>query len=82
MRSPDGVNARLAPLAFHFGDGVPLKGESPVKTSDHWLIRLHVKLKGVPVNGVNHRAHDGTGILTDPKHKAWSRNVDIFGFGI
>lgn len=71
MLSPNGVNARLAPLAFHFRDRVPLKGESPVKTSDHRLVRLHVKLEGVPVNGVDHRAHDGTGIFTNPEHKAW-----------
>lgn len=50
---------------------MPLKGESPVKTSDHRLIRLHVKLEGVPVNGVDHRAHDRTGILTNPKHNVW-----------
>lgn len=71
MLSPNGGNARLAPLAFHFRDRVPLKGESPVKTSDHRLVRLHVILKGVPVNGVDHRAHDGTGIFTNPEHKAW-----------
>lgn len=68
--SPDGVNARLSPLAFHFRDWVPLKGESPVKTSDHWLICLHVKLKGVPVNGVDNGAHNGTGILSNPKNTA------------
>lgn len=70
MLSPNGVNARLAPLALHFGDRMPLKGESPVKTANHGLICLHVKLKGVPVNGVDHRAHDGTGIFTNPKDKA------------
>ena len=71
MQSPNGVNARLAPLAFHFRDGVPLKGEPPVETPNHRLVRLHVILEGVPVNGVDHGAHNGTGVLTNPEHKAW-----------
>lgn len=64
---PDGVKARLAPLAFHFRNRVPLKGESPVKASNHRLVCLHVKLKRVPVDGVDHRAHYGAGILSNPK---------------
>lgn len=70
MLSPNGVNARAAPLAFHFGDGVPLKGESPVEAADHRLFRLHVVLKVVPVDGVDHGAHDGAGVLADPSCQA------------
>lgn len=66
---PDGVNARFSPLAFHFRNRVPLKGEPPVKPSDHRLVYLHVKLKSVPVDGVDHRAHYGAGVLSNPKKK-------------
>lgn len=72
---PDGIDAGLAPLSFHFGDRVPLKGESPVKTANHRLVCLHVKLKGVPVDGVDDRTHNGAGIVTDPEKKGrrWAR---------
>lgn len=46
---------------------MPLKREPPVETSDHRLVCLHVILKGVPVDGVDHRAHNGTGIFANPE---------------
>lgn len=46
---------------------MPLEGESPIKTSDHGLFRLHVEFKGVPVNGVDDWAHDGTGVFSNPE---------------
>lgn len=65
--SPDGVDARGAPLALGLGDAVPLEGESPVEAADHGLVRLHVELKSVPVDGVDDGAHDGAGVLADPE---------------
>lgn len=53
---------------------MPLKGQPPVEPADHRLICLHVKLKGVPVDGVDHRTHDGAGVLTNPKDEA-SQNI-------
>lgn len=67
LLSPYGIDASLAPLAFPFGNRVPLEGEPPIKTSDHWLVSLHVVFKVVPVNGVNHWAHNGTGVFSNPK---------------
>lgn len=67
LLSPYWVNGRLAPPAFPFGHSVPLEGESPIKTSDHGLFGLHVEFKGVPVNGVDDWAHDGTGVFSNPK---------------
>lgn len=65
--SPDGVDAGGAALALGLGDAVPLEGESPVEAADHGLVRLHVELEGVPVDGVDDGAHDGAGVLADPE---------------
>lgn len=46
---------------------MPLEGQAPVESPDHGLVRLHVELKGVPVDGVDDRAHDGALVLTDPE---------------
>lgn len=45
---------------------MPLEGEPPVEAADHGLVRLHVELKRVPVDGVDDGAHDGAGVLADP----------------
>lgn len=45
---------------------MPLERESPVEASDHGLVRLHVELKAVPVDCVDHRAHNGALIFTNP----------------
>lgn len=65
--SPDGVDTGAAALAFGLGDAVPLEGESPVEAADHGLVRLHVELEGVPVDGVDDGAHDGAAVLADPE---------------
>lgn len=48
---------------------MPLKGESPIKSSDHGLVGLHVVLEVVPVDGVDHGAHNGAGVFSDPTKK-------------
>lgn len=59
---------------------MPLEGEPPIKASDHGLVGLHVIFKGVPVNGVDHRAHNGAGVLPNPATErevasVWPRGV-------
>lgn len=46
---------------------MPLEGESPVEAADRGLVRLHVELEGVPVDGVDDGAHDGAGVLVYPE---------------
>lgn len=80
LLSPYGIDASLAPLAFPFGNRVPLEGEPPIKTSDHWLVSLHVVFKVVPVNGVNHWAHNGTGVFSNPKTHQKKKKKVHFSF--
>lgn len=48
---------------------MPLECQPPVKAAHHRLICLHVELKCVPINGVNHWTYDGALILSNSEGK-------------
>lgn len=56
---------------------MPLERQPPVKAAHHRLICLHVELKCVPVNGVNHRTYDGGLILTNSEAKDDLKKISI-----
>ena len=63
---PDGVDARGPSLPVRLGHRVPLERQSPVEPADHRLVRLHVELEGVPIDGVYYWAHYGAFVFANP----------------
>lgn len=69
---PYWIYPRLPSETLLFWYSMPLKSQPPVKSSNHWLTCLHVKFKGVPVDGINNRTNNSSFILCNPERMAKS----------